>query len=247
MSGGIAGRLDAATTPFDGIRRAGDQGEFWSAREMMPLLGYGSWQYFMRSIERAMITCTNSGNDVTSNFMGARKDPLPGKPGSPSRDYHLTRYAAYLTAMNGDPRKPEIAAAQTYFAVKTREVELAVPGPRDSLEVLRTVVDELIVARDIAERAQQVALEASQEAWVANARIDAIEGRHDFYAALGWARLSKWGRTDDVTLARLGRIAGTIGRGQGLLPGKAPHVHYGEVNTWPAHVWDEAARRFEDP
>lgn len=119
-----------------------------------------------------------------------------------------------------------------------------VAAPRNELEVLRAVVDEMIATRAAAERATAAALDASQEAKVANARIDAIEGNHDYFAGLGWARLAGWTRTDDVTLARLGRIAGTIGRAHGLTPGKAPHAHYGEVNTWPRHVWDEAARRF---
>ena len=107
-------------SPFDSIRRVTPEGrEFWSARELMPLLGYSVWRDFANAIQRARIACANSGSDVTSNFAGARK--ISGT--KPAEDHHLSRYACYLNALNGDPRKAEIAAAQTYFVIKTREAE----------------------------------------------------------------------------------------------------------------------------
>ncbi len=130
------------------------------------------------------------------------------------------------------------------YSVEQRTAEAAPVPAADPLDVLAAMVAELRTNRETANRALTAADEAREETRVVSARLDAIEGRHDHYAALGWARLAGWTRTDDVTLARLGRIAGTVGRAQGLAPGKAPHAHYGEVNTWPAHVWDEAARRF---
>lgn len=135
---------------------------------------------------------------------------------------------------------PSIRRTGTYAAPGA----VAMADPRDELAVLRTVVDQMIATRELARRAEAVAVGASDDARVANVRLDAIEGRHDWYAALGWAKLTGWSRTDDVTLARLGRIAGTVGRAQGLAAGKSPHAHYGEVNTWPRHVWDDAAARF---
>ena len=112
-------------SPFDSIRQVDDQGEFWSARDLMPMLGYGEWRKFDGAIDRAMATASNSGASVTSHFADARKMVRrPQGGGMEQADYRLTRYACYLVAMNGDPRKPEIAAAQTYFAVKTREAEL---------------------------------------------------------------------------------------------------------------------------
>lgn len=108
-------------SPFDSIRRTDDAGEFWTARDLQPLLGYERWESFADAIDRACAAAKNAGHDVEQAF-SAR--PEKGTGGRPRADYRLTRYAAYLVAMNGDPRKPEIAAAQTYFAVKTREAEV---------------------------------------------------------------------------------------------------------------------------
>lgn len=114
-------------SPFDRIRRVRPDGsEYWSAREMQPLQGYSKWQHFLIAIERAKAACFNSGERVEDHFTDARNNPSD-LGGRPSMDVHLTRYAAYLVAMNGDPRKTEIAAAQTYFAVKAREAEVRQP------------------------------------------------------------------------------------------------------------------------
>ncbi|MFE6689619.1 phage antirepressor KilAC domain-containing protein [Streptomyces sp. NPDC057743] len=115
--------------PFDTIRHiSGDGAEFWHGRELQPLMGYDSWRRFEEAVERARAACTNSGHDSAEHFAGTVKNPSD-LGGRPARDYRLSRYAAYLVAMNGDPRKPEIAAAQTYFAVKTREAETRPNGP----------------------------------------------------------------------------------------------------------------------
>lgn len=238
----ISPNLQEPYSPFDAIRREDEAGEYWSARELMPLLGYGQWRRFEDAIDRAQATCANSGHAVTSNFASA--DKVMGARGPARGDYRLSRYGAYLVAMNGDPRKPEIAAAQTYFAVRTREAEVAQQAPApvvtDSLEVLRAVVDRLIEVRDVAVRAEQTALDASGEARVANARLDAIECLREWYSAVGWANAAGFRQSDTRTLARIGKIAGTIGRASGLEPGKVPDEKYGTVNSWPRYVWDEA-------
>ncbi|MCX6735870.1 MAG: DNA damage-inducible protein D [Candidatus Parcubacteria bacterium] len=95
--------------------------EFWSARDLMPLLGYSTWRQFSESIERAKNACKTSDQVVDSHFLPA---PAKSHGGRPQEDYYLTRYACYLIAQNGDPRKPEIALAQTYFATQTRKQEL---------------------------------------------------------------------------------------------------------------------------
>lgn len=122
-------------SPFDAIRRVTPEGrEFWSARELMPLLGYERWERFADAIDRAKIAAHNSGSSVAQNFPASAK--VSGTRGPAQADYHLSRYACYLTAMSGDARKPEVAAALTYFAIKTREAEtrpqaLALPGRRE--------------------------------------------------------------------------------------------------------------------
>ena len=116
---------DGASSPFDAIRRITPEGrEYWSARDLMPLLGYEEWRKFDGAIDRARISASNAGYVVADHFVGAAKMIETGK-GAQRRvdDRHLSRYACYLIALNGDPRKPEIAAAQTYFVIKTREAE----------------------------------------------------------------------------------------------------------------------------
>lgn len=112
-------------SPFDAIRRINEQGqEYWSARDLQNPLGYSKWQDFDNAIQRAKIACENSGHNPDDNFMDVHKPIISGKGREQEiEDYHLSRFACYLTAMNGDPRKPEIAAAQMYFAIKTREAE----------------------------------------------------------------------------------------------------------------------------
>ncbi len=121
------------SSPFDGIRHVADQGEeYWLAKELMQLLGYKKWQRFIDTIDRAKLGCQNTGVSVQNHFTdaGLYTRDVPS-------DYRLSRYACYLIAMNGDPRKPEIAAAQSYFAVKTHEAET-----RPSYQPKSTVAQE---------------------------------------------------------------------------------------------------------
>jgi DNA-damage-inducible protein D len=116
-------------SPFDAIRRVRDGGtEYWSARDLMPLMGYSAWRNLEVPIHRAMKAAENQGTDLTSNFAASRKITAT----KPQDDFELSRFAAYLVAMNGDPNKPEVAAAQSYFAVRTHEAETrpALTGPQ---------------------------------------------------------------------------------------------------------------------
>ncbi|SKV17054.1 DNA-damage-inducible protein D [Mycobacteroides abscessus subsp. massiliense] len=118
-------------SPFDAIRHLTDGGrEYWSARDLMPLLGYEKWERFADAINRAKSAARNAGYDPATQFPGAGKLVSTGNGAQRAvEDYHLSRYACYLVALNGDPRKPEIAAAQTYFVIKTREAETATAAP----------------------------------------------------------------------------------------------------------------------
>ena len=100
--------------------------EYWSARDLQPCLGYSHWRDFKNAIKKAMESCKQSRNNSDHHFAGARK-PIPGGKGSSQivEDYHLSRFACYLIAQNGDPRKPEIAQAQKYFAIQTRRQEIS--------------------------------------------------------------------------------------------------------------------------
>lgn len=99
--------------------------EYWLARELMPLLGYERWENFEKAIKRSMESCETSGITVTDHFREVTKMVQLGSGSKRNvRDYMLTRYACYLIAQNGDPKKEEIAFAQSYFAVQTRKQEL---------------------------------------------------------------------------------------------------------------------------
>lgn len=110
--------FEQAALEIDGV-------ECWSARELQVLLGYSKWENFANVIAKAKTACEKVGHSVFEHFPDVRKTiPMPKGAEKEIDDYLLTRYACYLIAQNGDPRKEQIAFAQTYFAVQTRKAEL---------------------------------------------------------------------------------------------------------------------------
>lgn len=198
MSPHLAPVISEPPSPFDAIKNTDTETgtEFWSARDLMPLMGYPRWNEFKVPLERAMKSAEVQGNDVATLFRGLAEKTS----GRPREDFHLTRFAAYLVAMNGDPNKPEVAAAQAYFAIKTREAETAKsPAELTRREILTLALEAEEKAeeqRQLAEKRQR-ALEAQAPAVAKAAAHSASEewkGRQEFAREVqAWGR--NWGYT----------------------------------------------------
>jgi DNA-damage-inducible protein D len=172
--------LTNKSVSFEDLRKTNEHGiEYWSARELQPLLGYTKWQKFENAIERAITSCKQSGNDPANHFVGAGNPIISGKGRAQMiEDYHLSRFACYLIAQNGDPRKPEIAHAQKYFAIQTRKQEIS---------------DEIAADLERLERREQASVEfkalsgAAREAGVQNKMFGIFHdaGYKGLYGGLG--------------------------------------------------------------
>jgi DNA-damage-inducible protein D len=131
-------------------------------------MGYDRWERFTDAMDRAMAAALNAGSEPLDHFRGAAKMvPIGSNAHREVVDFHLTRFGAYLTAMNGDPRKPEIAAAQTYFAVQTRKAEtapLAAPAlPQDYEEALVALLGQVRETKALTEKVAE--LEPAANSW----------------------------------------------------------------------------------
>lgn len=174
-------------SPFDVGRTPCPQGgeDRWSLRWLMGQMGYSAWQNFEPIIERAKTAARNEGFNVRTLFMQTHEK----SGGRPQTDYLATRFAAYLVAMNGQPSKPEVAAAQTYFVVKAREAELAPQQPAimpTHSEALRGWADE-IEARQLVE-AKVAVLEPKAEFY------DDLMDADGTYSMLAASKILGWGR-----------------------------------------------------
>lgn len=112
---------------FESLKKLNQHGvEYWSARDLQLCLGYSHWRDFKNAIKKAIKSCEQSGNNPQYHFADVRKQIQFGKGAIQMvEDYHFSRFACYLIAQNGDPRKSEIAQAQKYFAIQTRRQEIS--------------------------------------------------------------------------------------------------------------------------
>lgn len=111
-------RFESIACEYEGV-------ECWCACELYPILGYAKWQTFENVLAKAKEACQNAGVETNNHFTGISKTiPMPKGALKTIEDIMLTRYACYLVAQNGDPRKSEIAFTQNYFAVQTRVAEV---------------------------------------------------------------------------------------------------------------------------
>lgn len=110
---------------FEDCAHQNDGVEFWLARDLQELLGYTEWRNFQAVLTKAKVACENAGQAVADHFVDVNKMvDIGSQVQRPVDDLALTRYACYLIAQNGDPRKDAIAFAMTYFAVQTRKQEI---------------------------------------------------------------------------------------------------------------------------
>lgn len=230
--------------PFDRIRHVDECNfEYWTGRELMPLLGYSSWNKFEGVIDRAKQACSNTGNSVDNHFICFEKVvKRPQGGGSAQVDYKLSRYSCYLIAMNGDPRKLEIASAQSYFAIKTTEAEnnqLQTKQPQNHLQVLAATIQQLgAVAENLVELdKKQKELESRTE--TLEDKMAALNGASNYYTVRGYCSVKKI-KMSEAMARRVGICASQICKEKGYKTGSVPDERHGKVNSYPDVVLAEA-------
>lgn len=169
--------------PFEDLRQYDSEGlEYWSARDLAPLLDYRDWRNFQNVLSRASQACETSNQRVSDHFVETTKMVVLGSGAQRElEDVHLSRYACYLVVQNGDPSKPVIAAGQTYFAIQTRRQELA---DDETFKRLREDEKRLFLRNELKEHNKQL-VEAAQKAGVETGLDFAIFQNHGYQGLYG--------------------------------------------------------------
>lgn len=254
-NGNTLAQASTPDNPLDSLKHVRTNGtEYWSARELQRPLGYARWQRFHDSIERAKESAKNAGYDVDTHFVV--RDPeknnrvIPGRP--VQVDYELTRFGAYLVVMNGDPRKPEIAAAQAYFAHQTRIAETSVAATVNALASMDAKLDALLVSSSAGPSAprwsavgpgDRAKSHPSQQDVIDLfdlAATRAIELGLDCsktYACEGWCRLR--GCPDPMAEIKtaLGQFTKKVARANGIVATEKSASGWGDANRWEPALW----------
>lgn len=252
-------------SPFDAIRETDATGfEWWSGRSLMTLLGYTKWERFSNAISKSIISCKNQGQDPGRHFSRLREKTSEGE-GRPQVDFRLSRFACYLVAMNGDVRKPEIAAAQQYFAVMTRKAESFDQAAETALmgdpiftqakmvmEIRRSqvalehqqreILARLVAAHEAAETANRTALKAVATAQATEATVT---GRTGFKAVLGYA-IQKGYKIERSRLSVVGKRVAAEAKARGIIPAEVDDERYGKLKAWPIDFLESVDHIFKD-
>ncbi|WP_310607843.1 DNA damage-inducible protein D [Buttiauxella brennerae] len=175
--------MDEHHQPFEDLRFYSEDGlEYWSARDLAPLLDYQTWRNFQKVITKAALACETSGQPIAHHFVEADKMVELGSGATRELDdIHLSRYACYLVVQNGDPGKPVIAAGQTYFAMQTRRQELA---DDEKFKQLREDEKRVFLRNELKEHNKQL-VEVAQQAGVETTMDFAIFQNHGYQGLYG--------------------------------------------------------------
>lgn len=207
------------TSPFDKIMLLDHNGEErWSARDLQRLMGYTKWHEFEKVIANAQAAIENSGMDPLDHFTGARRTVTGGRWGQQQvNDFRVTRFGAYQVALAGDGRKPEVAAAKTYFTVKAREAELAQrqeePDVRSAQGIVALAERYLAAARELVTTKKELAVAKPKAGkWDAFCNAD--------------------GLIDMGSAAKaMSRVTGGLGRTKFMDLLRSPEIHFLQVQN----------------
>ena len=168
---------------FSIIQQTDDSGDkFWFARDLQVILEYSSWDKFIRVIDKAVVACRESGQEVSDHFSQTVKMVQIGSGAEREiSDIALSRYACYLIVQNGDPSKPVIAQGQTYFAIQTRRQELA---DDKAFQQLQEEEKRLFLRNELKEHNKNL-VEAAQQAGVESNKDFAIFQNHGYRGLYG--------------------------------------------------------------